>query len=169
MTRKTLASIPAAILSFVIYLFYTGSLGLFDVITGAIVAVIIGLLVGNIVVENPGKALSIRRGFLMLIYIIWYFLVAETKAHIDVIKRALHPKMPLNPAIIKVPYNVSTDYAMTLIANSITNTPGTVVVDLDYENKYFFVHWLDAKTSDPLKAREIISSKFEEFAKKIFD
>jgi len=168
-TRKILVSIPAAILSFIIYLLYTGSIGLFDFITGAVVAIIIGLLTGSIVVKNPGKTLSIRRYILMIIYVIWYFLVAETRAHLDVIKRALHPKMPLNPAIIKVPYNVNTDYAMVLIANSITNTPGTVVVDLDYDNKHFFVHWIDAKTSDPLKARKIISSKFEEFAKKIFD
>ncbi len=169
MTYKLLASIPAIILSFIIYLLYTGSIGLFDIITGAVVAIIIGLLTGSIVVKNPGKTFSLRRYILMIIYTIWYFLVAETKAHLDVIKRALHPRMPLNPAIIKVPYDVNTDYAMVLIANSITNTPGTVVVDLDYENKYFFVHWIDAKTSDPLKAREIISSKFEEFAKKIFD
>ncbi len=169
MSHKILVSIPVAILSFIVYLLYTGSIGWFDVITGAVVAIIIGLLTGSIVVKNPRKTLSIRRYILMIIYVIWYFLVAEIRAHLDVIKRALHPKMPLNPAIIKVPYNVNTDYAMVLIANSITNTPGTVVVDLDYNNKYFFVHWIDARTSDPLKAKEIISSKFEEFAKKIFD
>ena len=169
MFHKILVSIPVAILSFIVYLLYTGSIGLFDIITGAVVAIIIGLLTGSIVVKNPRKTLSIRRYILMIIYVIWYFLVAEIRAHLDVIKRALHPKMPLNPAIIKVPYNVNTDYAMVLIANSITNTPGTVVVDLDYNNKYFFVHWIDARTSNPLKAKEIISSKFEEFAKKIFD
>lgn len=162
-------SIPAIIVSFIIYIIFTGSISLYDVLTGIMVAVIIGLLTGVFIVENPGKALSIRRALYMLKYIIWYFLVAETKAHLDVIKRALSPKPYLNPGIIRIPYNVSTDYAMTLIANSITNTPGTVVVDINQDKKLFYVHWIDAKTRDPIKAWKIISSKFESYAQKIFD
>lgn len=162
-------AVPAVILSFIIYIVFTGSISVYDVYTGIIVAAVIGLLTGVFIVENPSKALSVKRALYMLKYIIWYFLVAETKAHFDVIKRALSPRPSLNPGIIRIPYNVSTDYAMTLIANSITNTPGTVVVDVDYDKKLFYVHWIDAKTQDPNEAWRMISSEFENYARKIFD
>jgi len=163
------SAIPAMILSFIIYIIYTGSISPYDLITGVIVAVIVGLLAGEIVVKDAGKALDPKRLAYLVKYAIWYFFVAEVKAHADVIKRALSPKMPLNPAIVRVPYYVETDYAMTTIANSITNTPGTVVVDIDPDRKLFYVHWIDAKTSDPGEARKMISLEFEENAKKIFD
>jgi len=163
------SAIPAMILSFIIYIIYTGSVSPYDLITGVIVAVIVGLLAGEIVVKDPGKALDPKRLAYLVKYTFWYFFVAEVKAHADVIKRALSPKMPLNPAIVRVPYYVETDYAMTTIANSITNTPGTVVVDIDPDRKIFYVHWIDAKTSDPGEARKMISLEFEENAKKIFD
>lgn len=163
------SAIPAMILSFIIYIVYTGSIGPYDLLTGSIVAVIIGLITGEIVVSDLGKALDPRRLYWLIKYTIWYFLVAEVKAHADVIKRALSPRMQLNPAIVRVPYYVETDYAMTTIANSITNTPGTVVVDIDCDHKMFYVHWIDAKTSDPEEARKMISLQFEEHARKIFD
>ncbi len=166
---RLVKTIPAMLLSFIIYIIYTGSLGLYDLVTGAIVAIIIGSLAGTVVVKNPGKAFDPRRIFYMIKYTVWYFLVAETKAHLDLIKRALSPRMPLNPGIVRVPYSVETDYAMTLIANSITNTPGTVVVDIDPGRKIFYVHWIDAKTTEPEEARREISSTFEEYARKIFD
>lgn len=163
------SAIPAMILSFIVYIVYTGSIGPYDLLTGAIVAVIIGLLTGEIVIKDPGKAFDPKRLYWLIKYTIWYFLVAEVKAHLDVIKRALSPRIPLNPAIVRVPYYVETDYAMTTIANSITNTPGTVVVDIDYGRKIFYVHWIDARTSDPGEARKMISLDFEEHARKIFD
>ncbi len=163
------SAVPAMILSFIIYIVYTGSIGLYDLLTGAVVAVIVGLLTGEMVVKDPGKAFDPGRLYWLIKYTIWYFLVAEVKAHADVIKRALSPRMPLNPAIVRVPYYVETDYAMTTIANSITNTPGTVVVDIDYDHKMFYVHWIYAKTSDPEEARKMISLEFEEHARKIFD
>ena len=163
------SALPAMILSFIIYIVYTGSIGPYDLLTGAVVAVIVGLLAGEIVVSDPDKALDPKRLYWLIKYTIWYFLIAEVKAHANVIKRALSPRIPLNPAIIRVPYYVETDYAMITIANSITNTPGTVVVDIDYDHRVFYVHWIDAKTSDPEEARKMISLQFEEYAREIFD
>ncbi len=162
-------SIGPMILVFITYIVFSGSTRLYDLVTGAVVAVVVGLLVANIVVEKPGKLAQIWRLGYLIAYAFYYFFVAEVKSHLDVMYRILHPRMPVNPGIVRVPYSVETDYAMTTIANSITNTPGTVVVDVDTEKKILYVHWINIKGVEPGVTRKNISETFEKFAKKIFD
>ena len=166
---KALNALLIAVLAFTAYIVFTGSVSIYDLATGFIVAVVVGVLFSNITLSNATKALDPRRWYYLLRYAARYFTIDETMAHVDVIKRILNPRMPVNPAIVKVPYNVETDYAKTCTACSITNTPGTVVVEIDDNEKVFYVHWIDAKTLEPGKARESISKIFEEYSKKIFD
>lgn len=162
-------SIGPMILIFITYIVFSGSVRPYDLLTGAVVAIVVGLLVANIVVEKPSKLLQVWRFFYLVAYAIYYFFVAEVKAHLDVMYRILHPRMPVNPGIVRVPYYVETDYAMTTIANSITNTPGTVVVDVNPEKKILYVHWINIKDVRPEETHRHISSTFEKYAKKIFD
>ncbi len=161
------------ILVFITYIVFSGSVRPYDLVTGAIVAVVVGLLVANIVVAKPSKLVEVWRLGWLIAYAIYYFFVAEVRAHLDVIYRILHPRMPVNPGIVRVAYGVETDYAITTIANSITNTPGTVVVDLDPDRKVFYVHWINIRVKkeelEPKVARKHISQTFEKFARKIFD
>jgi multicomponent Na+:H+ antiporter subunit E len=166
---KPLNSVVVAVLAFFAYIVFSGSVSTYDLLTGVIVATATGVLFSSITLQNPWKTLSPRRWYYALRYAARYFTIDETKAHLDVIKRILHPKAPVNPAIVKVPFDVESDYAKTAIACSITNTPGTVVVEIDEEKKVFYIHWIDAKTLDPVKAREEISLIFEKYSKKIFD
>ncbi|WP_457754294.1 Na+/H+ antiporter subunit E [Thermococcus sp.] len=157
--------IPTALLAFITYILFTGSTKPFDLVTGLIVAIGVGLLVGKYLVQSDAKALNPVRWLWGVIYFVWYMLVAEVKAHLDVMVRIISGKY--EPGIVKVPIEVKTDYAKTLIANSITNTPGTVVVDLDDE--YMYVNWINVTTEEPEKAKREICADFERFAKKIFD
>lgn len=163
------SAVPLLILSFLVYIFFSGSLSTYDIVTGIIVSVTVSIIFSTFVITNPGKTVSLKRWLNLLRYSIYYFLVAEVKSHLDVMYRILHPKLPVKPGIVAVPYTVSSDYAITAVANSITNTPGTVVVDIDTNSKTFYVHWIYVKTTQPSKAREEISSVFEKFAMKIFD
>jgi len=162
-------AIGPMILVFLVYIVFTGSLRLYDVVTGIAVAIVVGLLTANIVVEKPGKLLQLSRLLWLIVYALYYFFIAEVRAHLDVIYRILHPRVPVNPAIVRIPYSVESDYAVTAVANSITNTPGTVVVDIDPDKKIYYVHWINAKTLDPLEARKLVSESFERYARKVFD
>ncbi|ACJ15752.1 Hypothetical integral membrane protein [Thermococcus onnurineus NA1] len=157
--------IPTALLAFITYIIFSGSSSPYDMFTGAVVAIGVGLLMGRYVVQNDAKAMNPVRWLWGVIYFLWYMLVAETKSHIDVIIRIITGNY--NPGIVKVPIGVETSYAKTLVANSITNTPGTVVVDMD--DKYFYVNWIDVTTLDPETAKGEISADFERFAKRILE
>ncbi len=166
---RILRAIGPMVMVFITYIVFSGSTSFYDLVTGAIVSIVVGLIVANIVVEKPKKLVEVQRLLWLIAYAIYYFFVAEVKAHLDVMYRILHPKMPVNPGIVRVPYDVETDYAITTIANSITNTPGTVVVDIDPDKKVFYVHWINIRALEPEKTREYVSKSFEEYAGKIFD
>ena len=155
---------------FLIYIVASASLTLMDVVVGLIAASVVSVLVSEILVKSPAKKLlELKRWLWYILYTIHYFTLIEYRAHSDVIKRILHPKMPINPGIVRVPYHVVTDYATVLIANSITNTPGTVVVDIDQDRKYYYVHWINVVSPEEKVCYEKISKVFEKYAKKIFD
>ncbi len=161
--------IAPIIMLFLIYIVFSGSIKIYDILLGLIIAVIVGGIMGAILVENPKKSLNpIRLGWLIL-YAFKYFFIDEVRAHTDVIKRILHPRLPINPGIVRVPYHVKSDYAIVTIANSITNTPGTVTVDIDEERKYLYVHWINVKAPDEKTTYENIVKPFEKYAKNIFD
>jgi len=162
-------SIPIIVLAFIIYIVFTGSATPFDLVTGIIGAIIVGIAFGAVAVSNAYKFVQVWRYFWGLAYTLYYFFVAEVQAHLDVIKRILSPSMPINPGIVKVPIDVKSDYAILSVSNSITNTPGTVVVYVHPSKKYFYINWIDVKTTALEEARKAISYSFERFSKRIFD
>jgi multicomponent Na+:H+ antiporter subunit E len=91
------------------------------------------------------------------------------KANFDVAYRVVHPKLPIKPGIVKVKTKLKSDTGLTFLANSITLTPGTMSVDIDKENGYLYIHWINVKSTDIEKATEIIVSRFEKILEKIFE
>jgi len=158
-------SIATALLAFITYIVFTGSITLYDVLTGTAVAVAVGFLAGKYVVVNELKALNPIRWFWAIVYFLKYMTVIELQAHLLVIKALFTGRT--NPGIVRVPIGVKTGYAKLLVAASITNTPGTVVVDIT--DKYMYVNWITVLTTDPEEARKHISLEFEKYASKIFD
>lgn len=45
-----------------------------------------------------------------------------------------------SPGIIKMPLDAKTDFEVTLVANLITFSPGTMVIDVDDGHKHLWVH-----------------------------
>lgn len=56
----------------------------------------------------------------------------------------------LHPAIIAVPLTVTSDAEITLLANLITLTPGTMSVDVSEDNTVLYVHILMLDTREAL-------------------
>ncbi|MCY0868929.1 MAG: Na+/H+ antiporter subunit E [Desulfurococcus sp.] len=160
--------ILAVLLASITYFVYTGVFDIVELAVAFATGVIVALIFKPDLVSNPGK-ITLRRTLHGVYYLLKYFTIIEAKAHWDVLKVILSPKPLPTPAIVRVPYKVSTDYAVTFIANSITNTPGTVVVDLDQERKVYYVHWLTPKDVSDEVAYNEISAEFEKHLSKIFE
>jgi len=71
----------------------------------------------------------------------------------------IRPKIKLHPGIIAVPLSVTEDFEMTLLANMVTLTPGTLSVDVSEDRKVLFVHCLNVP--DPEETIDGIKNGFE--------
>ncbi len=166
--RKAVVVVSLIIPLTLLYLLYTGSISLLELMLGVIASFIVSMLFGDLLVVKPGKLYSPRRWFWLIMYGIYYLTIIEAKAHWQVIKLIFNPKA-VDPGIVRIPYSVKTDYAVTTIANSITNTPGTITVDIDEENKKLYVHWIKIIDETDEGAKKHVSEIFEKYASRIFD
>lgn len=87
-----------------------------------------------------------------LAYLPW--LVLEiVKANLDVARRIVDPRLPIDPRVVRVPAGQSTDVGRTVYANSITLTPGTVA--MRFEDDEIVVHALTAEAAAGLETRDM--------------
>ena len=86
-----------------------------------------------------------RRGAVRLIYfafalfVVWALVVASIRVAYSI----LLPVRYLHPGIVAVPLDASTNAEITLLANLITLTPGTLTLDVSDDRRTLFVHVLD--------------------------
>ncbi|MBU4484577.1 Na+/H+ antiporter subunit E [bacterium] len=156
------------ITTFILWLLLTWSLNWQHIVIGLAAALIIAMVFGKSVIKNPHKYVEVGRYFWGLCYIpvfIWECI----KSNFDVAYRVLHPKMPINPGIVKVKTNLTSEMGRTFLANSITMTPGTLTVDIDEEGGYLYIHWINIKATEVEEASKKIVAKFEKFLIKMFD
>jgi len=137
------------------------------VIAGLIASVLVAVLFHEILPKEHHVFISPVRIFWFLVYVPVFFYYVM-KANLDVVYRALHPKMPIKPGIVKIKTNLKTDSGITALANSITLTPGTLTVDLT-EDGFLYIHWINVKSDDIEQATKFIARRFEWFIKKIFE
>ena len=72
------------------------------------------------------------------------------KANLQVIYLVLHPKMPIRPGIISFTTRHRSPLGTTLLANSITLTPGTLSIEA--EGGRILVHSLTAEAAEALRS-----------------
>ncbi len=150
---------------FVVWLAFTSSLALQEVVVGLITSGLIALFASRFFDCCPVSLLSPVKLFWSVVYLI-IFLIELVKANFDVARRILSPSLPINPGIVKLKTSLKSDYAKMVLTNSITLTPGTLSVDMIGDTLY--IHWIDVKTLDPEGAHKEIAEKFEKILLKIF-
>jgi multicomponent Na+:H+ antiporter subunit E len=160
------------VLAFVIWILLTwpfveGKIDLQVVVAGLIASILVSVLFHEVLPKEHHVFISPVRVFWFLVYVpVFFYYVIN--ANFDVVYRALHPRMPIRPGIVKIKTNLKTDSAITALANSITLTPGTLTVDLT-DDGYLYIHWINVKSDDVEQATELIAKTFEWFIKRIFE
>jgi len=166
------------ILALLIWSFLTWPLDYQHLLIGILVSGFVSFMTGDMFVNPaPLQRCGVKRPhvfkrvsrYLWFLYYIPLFIWECIKANIDVAYRVTHPDLPINPGIVKVKTTLKSDTALTFLANSITLTPGTMSVDIDEENGFLYIHWIDVKDKDIKIATEIIVKIFEDVLRRIFE
>lgn len=133
-----------------------------QVIVAAVLAVAIPLAVRRVFpvlppIRRPGAALAYAALVLGDIVV----------ANLRVARLVLGPVARLRPRLVEVPLEVRDPLVASVLAATVTLTPGTVSVDLDLERGVLLVHALDAPDDDSV--REEIKSRYEARLKRVFE
>ncbi len=112
----------------------------FDIVTGAAVAGIVALTLGNVTwSRDPTFPGSIIRTVRFTLYIP-YLIVQIVKANLIIATVILRPSMPIDPRMARIDAKVGGGLPLLALANSITLTPGTLTVRGD--DQRLIVHTL---------------------------
>lgn len=112
------------------------------------------------------EPIRIRRPLTVLHYL-GVLMIDIVRGSFDVARLILQDPARLRPAFVRVPLALHTDLAISLLANTISLTPGTVSVLLAADRRSLFVHTLNTDDGDALVAE--IKQRYEAPLKKIFE
>lgn len=98
---------------------------------------------------------------IFLIHFAWDLLMANLR----LARQVVRPLHELRPAILAIPLDLNTNVQITVLANLITLTPGTLSVDVSSDRKVLYVHTISG--SEPDRARAQIKSGIERRVKEL--
>ena len=84
--------------------------------------------------------LRLPRVLALLLFFLWEVVLANLRVAVSV----LSPLATLKPGFVAIPLAAKTDAEITLLANMITLTPGTLSVDVADDRKTLYIHTLYA-------------------------
>ena len=132
----------------------TGSFSLTNLLFGFV----LGAFALYLIREQVGTTGYFDRVFRIIALAI-LFLRELVVSAVRVFLLVIRPNLKLEPGIIAYPLKVDRDFEITLLANMITLTPGTLSVDISRDRRLLYVHSIDAR--DPDEIKRDIASGFE--------
>ncbi|MFD0931443.1 Na+/H+ antiporter subunit E [Psychroflexus salinarum] len=75
-----------------------------------------------------------------IITFVLFFFWELIKANIQVAYEVITPNLNMKPGIVALPLDAKTDLEITLLANLITLTPGTLALDVSTDRSVLYVH-----------------------------
>ncbi len=172
MKKANLPSIISTfIVCYVLWIVLTWSFTAQELIAGAVVSLLTAIFSARFFIHGDAFYLfNPKRFFTLIFYCLVIFVKELWKANVDVAKRALNPKLPINPGIVKVPVDLKSEYGLAMLANSITLTPGTITMDIVEEDgkNYYYIHWIDVAVQDGKEAGEAIKGTLEKWIGRVF-
>ena len=104
-----------------------------------------GLIIGYLILWISKSALGGTKYFKKIpkaISFFFYFVKELILANLKVAFDIITPKDYMQPGIVAVPLDAETDLEITLLANLITLTPGSLSLDVSKDKKVIYIHAL---------------------------
>lgn len=159
--RRWLPMPMQSLILFVVWLLLNNSLAPGHLLLAALLALLIPALVAPLQQPEP----VVKNHWLACTYAlkVLYDIIV---ANFQVAVRVLGPRSRLKPGWIALPLEIEGTLPITLLASTISLTPGTVSADLSDDRKWLYVHVLDLSDEQALIAE--IKQRYEQPLKEIF-
>jgi len=164
---KLLNKVLVFIFLLVFYVISSGAVTELTLVSGVVVSLAVTLALGRAII---GRELT-AKDFLRVLYLLeytYFFTLHEVRSHLTMVKLILSKRPRINPQVVKLYIRPRSDYGIALLASSITNTPGTLTVHVDWARGVAYVHWIAATSRDPSVVEREVAGKLNELAAKVF-
>lgn len=150
-----------SLLLLIVWMLLNNTLALGHLVLGSFLAIVIPLLTSGMQDPQPSfhKPLAIIRYILMVLGDI-------VVANFEVAMLVLGPAKKLKPAFIAVPLDIEYGLPITILASTVSLTPGTVSAEISEDKKWLYVHVLNLADKDELIAS--IKHRYERPLMEIF-
>lgn len=140
----------------VIWAAVTGTISLGNLAIGFLLGYLVMLVAAPAIdAENYTRRLRLAVGFIF--YFLKELFVSSIRVAIDVIK----PSFKMKSGIVGIPLDAESDLEKTLLANSISLTPGTLSLDISEDGKTLYIHAMYIDEGDVDAVRREIKSGME--------
>lgn len=163
MIRKVLPHPYLTVLLTATWLLLANRFSLNGLLLGLFLGIVIPILTEPFWPDRP----KLKKPLLIVIYfviVIWDIIVANVVVALTILFKR---NAAMQPHWICIPLELKTPEAITILAGTITLTPGTVTADLSDRGASLLVHCLD--TADPDGDRDTIKRRYERRLKEIFE
>ncbi|GAA0787917.1 Na+/H+ antiporter subunit E [Marinobacterium sediminicola] len=150
-----------SLLLFVVWLLLNNSAAPGHLVLGAFLALTIPLLCAPLQIPQP----VVRRPLLAVRYVL-RVLGDIVVANVEVALLVMGSMRKLQPAFVAVPLELTSELPLTILASTVSLTPGTVSAELSEDRRWLYVHALHL--TDEQALIETIKSRYEAPLKEIF-
>lgn len=119
-----------------------------DFLTGALTATLVAVLLAPVVFNEQPSAGRVAKQIGRMVLYAPYLLKEIAVANLQIAYVVLHPSLPIDPKVVTLEAAVWGDTAVTILANSITLTPGTLTITVS--DQHFTIHSLTAASREDL-------------------
>ncbi len=146
----------------VVWLMLNNTVSLGHILLGSVLAIVIPWLCAPLRVPQPGVKRPLKVVSYVLL-VLWDIVVAN----IEVALLVIGPMKRIKPGFVAVPLDLPDPLPITVLASTVTMTPGTVSAEVSADKKWLYVHVLNM----PENEQEVIDSikqRYESRVKEIF-
>lgn len=129
---------------------------------GLILGIVIPILTARWWTDRP-QGIRPLRMLAYILLVLWDIIVANVQVAWIILTKS---NASMTPNWVVVPLDLKEPEAISILAGTITLTPGTVSADLSESGRYLLVHALDAE--DPQAVCDDIKNRYERRLKEIF-
>jgi multicomponent Na+:H+ antiporter subunit E len=143
----------------VVALAWAASTGQFTV-SNLAVGLALGFMVLLVSQRFTGKSsyfTKVGQVFRFALFYLWELIRANLRVAYDVVTPTHH----MRPGVLAIPLDARTDAEISLLANLITLTPGTLSLDISLDRRVLYVHTMYIASGDIEGARQQIKTGLE--------
>lgn len=124
----------------VVWCLLTGSFSGWNLVGGLFIGLFV-ISAYSHVLEGGGYA---RRLLGLIWFGLWFFMVL-VRSNLQIAREILTPGWSQTPRILRYPVSGLTDVETTILASSITLTPGTLAIDVSDDGAFLYLHCMYAR------------------------